>query len=245
VYQRVAHHLEKAGLRRLELLICNSRAVLERVARAHAIPRSRLRVTYLAVPTEVHRGDVPVTENPTLFFAGGNFQRKGLEVVLRAMPELTRRWRGLELRVAGRDRSERAMTKLAAELGVGDQVTFLGWVSPARIRMEMRGASVFVMPSWEEGFGLVYLEAMQAGVPVVGGNVGGTRELISNGCNGFTVPAGDHLALAARLGQLIEDGSLRKEFVAEGFKTVATLTPRALARSTERVYREVLARWGG
>lgn len=84
----------------------------------------------------------------------------------------------------------------ARRLGVADRVTFVGTVPPDRLGPHYAAADLFVMPSWSEGFGLVYLEAMAHGVPVVGCTRQGPAEFVREGVNGFLVPPHDADAVA-------------------------------------------------
>jgi glycosyltransferase involved in cell wall biosynthesis len=236
VYQRGVHLLEGISLRRLDLLMCNSDAVRERIASAYGLPRERIRVTYLAVPPSLRRQNDRGSHGPILLFAGGNFQRKGLAAVIRALPLLRTKWADMELRVAGADRSKSTMSRLASSLGVANCVRFLGWLPPEKMAREMSNASVFVMPSWEEGFGLVHLEAMQVGAPVIAGNVGGTKELISDRQNGFLVTSGDHRMLADTVAEVLQDRTLRAKVVQGGYETARRFSPPRLARATVHAY---------
>jgi glycosyltransferase involved in cell wall biosynthesis len=242
LYQRGVNVLERAALRKLDLVLFNSEAVKTKVSAAYGLGSAKLHVAYLAVP----RRSVPQRRGgqrkPLLLFVGGNFQRKGVGVILRALALLGRDRNGIELRVVGGDHSALRMTRLAAELGIERQVSFLGWLPWENVMREMQDAAVLVMPSWEEGFGLVFLEAMQIGLPVIGGDVGGTRELISDGMDGFLVPPGNHRVLADRIARLLDDEALRRSLAEHGLATARRFTPRALASSTLKAYREARLR---
>jgi glycosyltransferase involved in cell wall biosynthesis len=244
LYQRGVNLLERAALGRLDLLLFNSEAVKRTVAAAYGLNPGRLRVVYLAVPLRPQPPSRREHPEPVLLFVGGNFQRKGLGVTLRALAVLSRERDGIELRVVGSDHSAPRMSQLAAELGVARQVSFLGWLPWEEVMKEMQDAALLVMPSWEEGFGLVFLEAMQVRLPVVGGEVGGTRELISDGVDGFLVAPGDHRVLADRIGRLLDNAALRHSFAERGLVTVGRFTPRALALATLGAYRTALSRCG-
>ena len=97
------------------------------------------------------------------------------------------------------------MKKLAKNLGIADHVEFLGWIPPDKIHTYYRRASVFVMPSLMEGFGLVFLEAMTQGLPVIGGNIGGTPEVIHNEENGILTSSGNSVSLQNTILKLLND----------------------------------------
>jgi N-acetyl-alpha-D-glucosaminyl L-malate synthase BshA len=106
--------------------------------------------------------------------------------------------------------------QLARTLGVARHVLFLGNQEVMEELLPL--ADVFLLPSSTESFGLVALEAMSAGVPVVASNVGGLPELVDNGKNGFLVPAEDLSAHVKAVLKLLGDGPLRRKFGAAGRK---------------------------
>lgn len=83
-----------------------------------------------------------------------------------------------------------------------------------------RGSDIFVLPSENETFGQVFVEAMSCGVPVIGTKVGGIPEIISDGYNGYLVPPDDSSILAQRIETLINDNTVREDFIKAGIKTV-------------------------
>jgi D-inositol-3-phosphate glycosyltransferase len=100
--------------------------------------------------------------------------------------------------------------ELRLRLGIEDMVTFLGKRDQDTLQYYYSAAEVVVVPSHYESFGLVALEAMACGTPVVASETGGLVFLVRDGETGFHVPAGDPAALADRLGQLLEDELLRQ-----------------------------------
>jgi glycosyltransferase involved in cell wall biosynthesis len=152
-----------------------------------------------------------------VLYVGRYDPRKGIEPLLRAMPELA----GMVLEVQGtgdvaeRDRLER----LASELGVGDRVEFAA-VDRSGLPDRYRAADVVVFPSeWEEPFGLVPIEAMACGTPVVATGVGGSGEFLLDGANCVRFQAGDPHDLAGAVRRIESDASLRDRLVANGFRT--------------------------
>jgi len=139
-------------------------------------------------------------------FVGRVASNKGLPTLLEAVARLDARVRR-PLLLMGRDWGERAhLETRARELGIADSVRFLGHVEPASAyRAVIRHARALVLPSEWEAFGLVLLEAMAAGTPVVATAVGGVPEVLDGGRAGRLVPYGDPVALAEALRAVIED----------------------------------------
>jgi glycosyltransferase involved in cell wall biosynthesis len=128
---------------------------------------------------------------------------KGHLVLLRALAQARAREPGLVLQIAGQGPLEPALKAYAKELGLSGAVRFLGYVSPIQAAIE--GAAAVVVPSLGEGFGMVALEAMERGRPVIASDVGGLPEIVADGETGFVVPAGDAEALADAMVALASD----------------------------------------
>jgi phosphatidyl-myo-inositol dimannoside synthase len=112
---------------------------------------------------------------------------KGHHRVLAVMPDLLREYPNLVYVVAGDGNGREKLQRLALEYGVADSVKFIGRVSDAQLPDLYRAADVFVMPSTEEGFGIVFLEAMRSGITVIGGNGDGSMDPLRDGTAGYAV----------------------------------------------------------
>jgi glycosyltransferase involved in cell wall biosynthesis len=88
---------------------------------------------------------------------------------------------------------------------------FLGYLNDVELQEQYSNADVFIAPSRFESFGLVLIEAMRHGMPVIGCNVGGMREIISEGVDGFMVRVDDPEQLASRIKMLVENPEVRKQ----------------------------------
>ncbi len=161
--------------------------------------------------------------------------RKGVDVLLAALPELRRRHPAVRLLVAGDGEHRPALEQAAADLGLAGAVTFLGRASAAQVRSLLRGAAALVVPSIYEGMPLVVLEAMEEGVPVVASSVSGIPEVVANGCTGWTVPPEDPASLAAALTELLDDPAAARRRGALGRQRLdASFRPAAAARAWRR-----------
>jgi Glycosyltransferase len=103
------------------------------------------------------------------------------------------------------------LQKLCDELTVGKMVVFLGKRGQDTLPYYYSAAEVVVMPSHYESFGMVALEAMACGTPVIASQVGGLAFLVQDGVTGFTIPAEDHIALCEKLTVLLGEDSLRQQ----------------------------------
>jgi glycosyltransferase involved in cell wall biosynthesis len=111
--------------------------------------------------------------------------------------------------IFGEGPDRRALELLKCKLGLQDRVHFHGEVSHNDVLLNLAKSTIFVLPSWNEAFGLVYLEAMSLGNTVVGCLGNGAADIITDGVDGFLIPPRDIAALAAVLEKSIEDPALR------------------------------------
>ena len=229
-------------MRRLDRIVAISRAVAARVGAAYAIPPSRFAVVPYGFdfpPPPAPSAQPP--GSPTLVFVGGNFQRKGLFVLLAAMPAILARVPEARLVVVGDSVGAAAARRLAARLGVADQVEFRGRIDYAALWQLYGDAAAIVMPSLAEAFGIPYLEGMSLGVPVVATACPGPDEMLRDGDNALVVPPGDAAALGAAVVRLLGDAGLRERLRRGGVATAAAHTAARMAGDTLAVYRDVLA----
>ena len=123
---------------------------------------------------------------------------KGNDRVIRALPSVLTRYPDALYLVVGDGDDRPRLEALAAELGVTEKVRFVGLVSSEELPDYFRVADVFVMPSTGEGFGIVFLEAMACGIPVIGGNKDGSLDALADGVLGFAVdPENDEELVSA------------------------------------------------
>jgi phosphatidyl-myo-inositol dimannoside synthase len=120
---------------------------------------------------------------------------KGVDVTIRALPAITKAFPNVKYVVIGRGDDQPRLAQLAIDLGVAEQVIFAGFVPDAALIDHYRLADVYVMPS-QEGFGIVYLEAMACGVPVIAGDDDGSADPLQDGRVGWQVPHRDPAAVA-------------------------------------------------
>lgn len=129
----------------------------------------------------------------------------------------------------------------AVELGIEDRVIFTGFRSD--VRAIMGATDIFAMPSFEEPFGIVFLEAMAAGVPVLALRNGGTVQVVEDGVTGLLADPGDIDQLACHLQRLACSPELRSEYGNAGrCRVKQAFTPERLARDMAQVYENLLER---
>jgi len=160
---------------------------------------------------------------------------KGLDLLLAAWSQIAPRIDG-DLLIAGRGPDERRVRHLATRLGVASRVRFLGWVSGAEKAGLLAGSRLVVVPSRAETFGIVAVEALAAGTPVVAFNIPCLREVVPAEC-GRLVPAFDVAGLAATLAGLYPDAEVVSALGQAGRRFAADYDWDVIARRQADVYR--------
>jgi len=155
-------------------------------------------------------GPRPEWSGDTIGFVGRiNEPRKGLPTLLEAMPEIIARRPGVRLLVAGRGDEEEAVKGVPKE--VRDRIEFLGMVSDEQKAALLRSVDLYVAPNTGgESFGIILVEAMSAGAPVLASDLDAFRQVLDGGAAGELFPVGDASALARSAVRLLEDPARRE-----------------------------------
>ena len=183
---------------------------------------------------------------PIVLFVGRIEPLKGIDVLLRAAAQLEGRF---HLLVVGGDEKDSArkgeLVALARQLGIERKVTFLDAVAHADLPLYYNAADICVVPSYYESFGLVAVEAMACGVPVVASRVGGLRETVRDGRTGYLVPWRCPEPFAERLDLLLSNEALRRSLGREGRTTAERFRWSDVAARVEDVYHELVSQYRG
>ena len=188
-------------LNRCQRIIAVSQALSEATV-ALGIPPNQVEVVPDGIDLDRFRPG-PEVRDPLILFVGSLIERKGIRYLLQAFSKVVQHFPDYRLAIVGGGESQ-PLKSLAAELGIGPFVSFVGPQSQAQIGEWMRKAKVFVLPSLEEALGIVLLEALASGTPCIGTHVGGIPEIISPEV-GRLVPAADSEALAEALEAVLAD----------------------------------------
>jgi len=166
--------------------------------------------------------------------------RKGFNVLLAAFAVLASHRPGLRLLVAGRGDAAEAVEELPAPLR--ERVVFLGMISEVAKAQFFASIDVYVAPNTgQESFGIILLEAMAAGTPIVASNIDAFRRVLDDGRAGQLFAVGVPSALADVLGRVIDDPGGRAELVAAGTKVAERYDWPHIARHVVGVYETVIA----
>ncbi len=230
----VQAHWERLNTERADLVMVTSRYCAAVAQREYGVPEERLAV--VPEPIDLDAWDELFARAARRDASGGvvlsvarMYRRKRIEDLLRAAAISRDRSVAAQVRIVGRGPEWPAIERLHVELGLGDSVQFLGDVSRERLAEEYVNADVFCLPSVQEGFGIVFLEAMAAGLPVLACRAAAVPEVVLDGITGVLVPPRDPPALAEALAALLRDGERARSLGQMGRARVAAFTPRRVA----------------
>ncbi len=160
---------------------------------------------------------------------------KGVDVTIKALSQIAKTFPNVKYLVIGRGDDQPRLAQLAADLGVAERVIFAGFVPTANLAAHYRLADAYVMPS-QEGFGIVYLEALACGVPVLAGDADGSADPLQDGKLGWRVSHRNPGAVAVACIEMLkgEDQRCDRNFLRE--QTLAVFSFQSLCQSVAETF---------
>lgn len=242
-----------------DALVVNTEDEIDQLSRHYDVDPSRIRVvtpgadTHLFTPgtnrnTELARRHLGIPlDSQVVAFVGRLQEFKGPQVLLRAVAEMVERDPGRNLRVivcggaSGSDASVDYYRALAHKLGLSRTVRFLGPRPPEELVAIYQAADVVAVPSYNESFGLVAVEAQATGTPVVAARVGGLPLAVADGETGLLVDGHEAAAWADAIAGLLDDDARRLSMAESAVARAAQFSWSASAASLAQVYEDTSA----
>lgn len=234
--------MQKKVIKQLHHIVTVSDCSRQDIAQDFGIQPAGITVVHNGIATEVFRPLPEVERESRLIMATASADAplKGLRYLLRAFARLLEQYPDLELLLISKPQPGGKTEKLVRELGIGDRIRFVSGISTEQMVQYYAQATLAVVPSVYEGFGLPAGEAMGCGVPVVSTNGGALPEVVGDA--GVIVPTRDVDALVAGIAQLLEDpvrrdelGKMARQRILEHFCW------KVCARQMSSYYEQVLA----
>lgn len=163
-------------------------------------------------------------------------ERKCMDRTLEAFGRIAEDFPDATLTIIGMGPMEDALRSQVNALGLSKRVTLTGGLPHDEVLNQMAESDVFVLPSWGEGYGIVYIEAMAAGMIAIGAKGEGIEDTIKDGENGFLVPAGDVNAIEHILRDIFSDETRFSSLRERGRQTARALTWERNAATMEQIY---------
>lgn len=259
--QRLRAALEGLAMRRGALRLANSRALAEACSMDHRLPLSKIGVLRLGVDVERFRPALPTrlrdalgipAEHVVFCYVGRLERRKGVDVLAEAFARLAPRLPYLHLLLAGADTQTLdgsawdAVERIARQAGVQDRIHWLGALASECLPEVYAASDALVAPSRLEPFGMVYLEAMACGLPVIGTLAGGVPEIVLSERHGYLVLPGSVESLLVAMMALATDEGRRRRMGREARRHVESVfDQKRIARLTVEAYLEAIRRRTG
>jgi glycosyltransferase involved in cell wall biosynthesis len=231
----------RVGLRRAATVTGCSQFVLDDAVRRFGLAPQR----GVIVPNGFQVGDGAVAPGLALPFErfvlglGRVVEKKGFDLLINAFALVADDHPEVGLVIGGNGAARPGLLAQVQRLGLSDRVVLPGMLSRDEVAWAMHHAAVFVLPSRIEPFGIVVLEALSAGRPVIVSDRGGATEIVSDGKDGLVVDPFDSQALAAAIGRLLEDDGLRTRFTEAGRARVRDFAWDAVTARYTALYQEV------
>lgn len=231
-------------------VICNSRYMREEIEGVFNLPPDKISIIpngirpeafQVAAPDPAVRQRFAGPGEKILFFIGRLVREKGVQVLLGALPQIRERFPDVRVIIAGQGPYGEELHRLSVHLGLDRQVTFAGYIDEETRNQLYAQADLAIFPSLYEPFGLVALEAMAAGTPVVVGDSGGFAETVEHGVNGVRVPAENASALAEQVCTLLGDPELGRRLARRALQDVSdNYSWASIARRYEEIYQQIV-----
>ncbi|MDN4593168.1 1,4-alpha-glucan branching protein domain-containing protein [Polycladomyces subterraneus] len=249
--QHKIHHREWRLTYEAQRVIVCSRYMKQEVETLFQLPQDKLDVIPNGVDPEqlapTNLGDetlepFALPHERVVLFIGRLVREKGVDTLLTAAGNILARHPDVKFVIAGKGPMMEEWKNQAKRLGYGDRVLFAGFVSDEDRNRLLRNAAVTVFPSLYEPFGIVALEAMTAGSPVVVSDVGGLADVVEHGQNGLKMYAGDARSLATQVNALLDDPVWAQQLAEAGRQSIKQYDWSRIAQQTITVYQRVLGK---
>jgi glycosyltransferase involved in cell wall biosynthesis len=232
--------LENHGLVNSDLVIVNSQAVYQELNNRN-LPVKKME----AIPNGVDIAEFHSRPNGSfnedyLLFVGRLVPQKGVEVLLKAFGIVLRRCPEMRLIIVGDGDLELYLKRVSCCLGFPQRVSFIGWQTGQALVDLYQRALLVVMSSYYEPFGIVALEAMACGCPVIASRLGGLQEIIQDGVQGYLTPSGDYMRIAQRVVDLILHPDHRRRMSKAATERAAQFSWKRIGETVLSMYERTL-----
>lgn len=235
--------LDKQATKLCTKVIVPSKYSKEELSRVYGINEKKIEVAYPGVDTSVFK-DFGLEREKRIITIGRLEPQKGLDTLLYAFKEILKDNPGVSLDIVGREGSknyETYLKNICIKEGLTSNVKFYGFLQQKEIVELLNKASIFAMPSRIESFGLVLVEAMACGLPVVSTDVGAIPEIIPNKKTGVLIEPENIEELAEQILILLNDNKKRADLAKEGIRRVKeNFTWEKRAERVENIYDSIL-----
>ncbi len=234
----------RQGVKRAKVILVDSEYVKEDIAKTYHVRRNKMVVAPLAGEAAYQRARIDLEKygitKPFLFYTGNAYPHKNLERLILAFGQLTTKYLlDYQLVIGGKkDDFHEGLEEEVKKSGLGDRVIFTGFVTDAELAGLYKAATLYVLPSLSEGFGLPGLEAMSYGLPVVSSNATCLPEVLEDAAVYFNPRSVNDMA--AVIAKVLADKDLRDKLAKKGYRQIKKFSWKKTAKITLGVYEQML-----
>ena len=248
-FQRTIYETEGWGTYEASRIIVCSNYMKDHISWLFRVPQDKVRVipNGVELPQKTDRPGLEFRrkyakdEEKIVLFVGRIVEEKGLNVLIGAMPLLIRSGVQAKLLVVGDGYASDRMKKIAWDIGAYDKVFFTGYVDDLTLDKIFGIADAQAVPSLYEPFGMVALEGMVKGVPIVVSDTGGLSEIVEHERTGLKVPPDNSVELSSALRRLLVEDQLRKTLTSNAMAEIPSrFSWPAVCERTKKTYEELL-----
>jgi len=222
-------------------IVVNSEFMRDSVVTWYGLDRKKVVVIPNGVDLKMYtenNNKIRLEGDPSIVYIGHLSRLKGIDILIQAIAELTNEFPGIKLHLIGNGNDQFYM-RLAKEKGVENNVIFHGWLKHSLTPDYYKSSDICIFPSRHEGFGIVVLEAMASGIPVIASDIPSFREIISNGINGLLFKSEDANALAMQLTTLYKDSYLKGVLTQNALEKVTSYSWEKVAEKYISMYKNL------
>lgn len=225
---------------RSDAVVANSRGLKELALKSR--PKKEIGIIYNGIDIEVFKPDPEKRPKGKIIITTGATRvthRKGIHYLIEAMAKLTSKYPQVCAKIMGDGNAKEEMEKLVDDLKIKNSVELIGRVPREKISPYYKEASIFVMPSLNEGMANAMLEALGSGLPIISTPTGGADELVKDGVNGYIIKFRDSSDIAEKLEKLINDPELCRKMGEESRRIAETMSWQKVAQDYFDLYKRI------
>lgn len=243
IYYSVTRLIEKNNINKNDAIIANSKYTRKVLIDNYPFINKKVHICYKTINFSQTNEDHFNKKNKTdylILFVGGNMERKGLLTIINSAPKVIEHIPQVKYYIIGQDSKINLFKKKCKDLGIDNNFNFLGNIYPEKLKEFYQIADLFVMPSIDEALGIVFLEAMENNIAVIGSKVGGIPEIINNNENGILVEPNNPEELTDKILLLKNNIELRSKIIQNAKKNLDLFSNESMFKCTYKIYAKVL-----
>ncbi len=222
-------------------IVVNSEFMRDSVATWYGLDRKKVVVIPNGVDLKMYTDNnktIMLEGDPSVLYIGHLSRLKGIDILFQAVANLRSEFPNIKLHLVGKG-NDRFCLRLAKKIGIEKHVIFHGWFQHSMTPEYYKSADVCIFPSRHEGFGIVVLEAMASGIPVIASDIPSFREIISNRVNGLLFKSEDANALSMEVIALYRDSRLKEELTRNAYEKVTSYSWEKIAEKYISLYKNL------